>query len=115
MTRLGATTDPRPVLDLIAIGLAPYQAKVLVALVGTDEPLNTLAIAERSGVPRTSIYKAAEWLVEADLAYPVPHERGSSVWAADGWDDTLHNLTEWAARRHGETLGRIDRLRGDVR
>lgn len=55
---------------LTDLGLPPYQAKVLLALF--DGPANSAEIAERSGVPRTSVYLTTDALIKQQPISPVP-------------------------------------------
>lgn len=72
------------------LGLRPYDAKVLVALVDIGQA-GTNELAEASGVPRTSIYKVMEDLDARGIVQVLPRCR-PAVWTTRGWKAILDTL-----------------------
>ena len=96
--------------DLQALGLRPYEAQVLLALVraGTAD---SAALARLSGVPRTSIYQVMAGLTAQGLAEEVP-SHGPATWLCRGWVavfDRLDAMREEAHRSHRARTARLRR------
>lgn len=89
------------------LGLSHYEARVLDALatMGTG---NTVEIAERSGVPRTSVYVACATLVEAGLIGRELTVRPPSRWVSGGWGDVRVGLITRENARNREQMNLID-------
>ena len=88
-------------LELQELGLRPYEARVLLALLRAGSA-NSAQLAELSGVPRTSTYQVMEALTEQNLAERVP-THGPAVWTCGGWEavvDALDAAEEERLRQH---------------
>lgn len=72
------------------LGLTPYEARVLVALLRVGSA-TTLQLARVSGVPRTSTYQVLESLHSQGLAVAVPGE-GPARWTSLDRDQILERL-----------------------
>ena len=93
------------------LGLPPYQARVLLALIASSPyPATSYDLAERSGVPRTSVYLTAEALVNQGLAEVVT-DRGVRRWRTGSWDDVANVLARLSVNRYEADLTRVARLR----
>lgn len=96
------------VQDLQALGLRPYQARVLVALVDAGTA-NSATLHTASGVPRTSIYKVMDDLIKLGLVHPVQVAGcGPAVWATNGWESVL---TQFETNAVADLIGFRDRVR----
>ncbi len=87
--------------DLQELGLRPYEARVLLALLRAGSA-NSAQLAELSGVPRTSTYQVMEALTDQGLAERVP-THGPAVWTCGGWEkvvDVLDAAEEERLRQH---------------
>lgn len=87
--------------DLQELGLRPYEARVLLALLRAGSA-NSAQLAELSGVPRTSTYQVMEALTDQGLAERVP-THGPAVWTSAGWEavvDVLDAAEEERLRQH---------------
>jgi len=73
-----------------SLGLTPYQARVLVALLQSQSS-TCLSLARLAGIPRTSIYQVLDELDSRGLACRLPGE-GPAVWASVGRSDVLARL-----------------------
>lgn len=85
---------------------------MLLALLRTGTA-NTAALAELSGVPRTSVYQVMDSLTSQGLAGSVP-SHGSATWFCPGWEvvvDRLDAAREGEQRHH---LARTTRLRASL-
>lgn len=74
---------------------------------------SSAALAELSGVPRTSVYQVMEALTEQGLAQPVP-SFGPAVWTCPSWQeaiDILDAIEEEGVRQHHE---RTEQLRQEL-
>lgn len=94
--------------ELQALGLRPYGARVLLALLVAGSG-NSAQLAELSGVPRTSIYQVAEALAAQGLVEVVP-THGPAVWACRGWEavaDALDAAEEERLRQHHASTRRL--------
>jgi sugar-specific transcriptional regulator TrmB len=98
--------------ELRRLGLRPYAARLLAALL-YGGPGNSAALAERSGVPRTSVYSVADGLVELGLVVPVP-TTGPAVWASAGWAEVVDALDAAEEERVRLHRTRTERLRGEL-
>lgn len=90
------------------LGLSPYEARVLLALLQVGAA-NTAQIARLSGVPRTSSYQVLEALQVKHLAQRVPGE-GPATWTSVGRDEVLDRLDaaeEERLRQHRARSGRV--------
>jgi len=76
--------------ELRAVGLRPYEARVLLALLPV-EAADSATLATLSGVPRTSIYTVMATLTQRGLAEALPSD-GSMVWTSVGWRAALDAL-----------------------
>jgi DNA-binding IclR family transcriptional regulator len=109
------TTTPTPERALVALGIAPYQARVLAALIEVGQG-DSRELAVASTVPRTSVYAAVEALVEEGLAETVAR-LGPRAWTVPGhdlphrWAWVVRNLRAGEERRHADRLAAIDGLR----
>lgn len=110
------STKPEPgvslpealVRDLEDLGLSPYEARVVLALLRLGSA-NSLQLARLSGVPRTSIYQVVDGLSGKGLATRVPGDR-AAVWASPGRDEILERLhasEEERLRRHRERTAQV--------
>ncbi len=87
--------------ELQELGLRPYEARVLLALLRAGSA-NSAQLAELSGVPRTSTYQVMEALTDQGLAERVP-THGPAVWTCAGWEavvDALDAAEEERLRQH---------------
>lgn len=73
-----------------ALGLSPYAARVLVALLSVGSG-NSAELARLSEVPRTSLYPVLEELVAQRLAERLGGD-GPAVWASPGRDAVMDQL-----------------------
>jgi len=86
----GVALTPRSLSnELRRLGLRPYAAHVLAALI-YGGPGSSAALAERTGVPRTSIYSVADGLVELGVVVAVT--TGPAVWASAAWPEVVDAL-----------------------
>lgn len=99
-------------LLLEQLGLPPYQARVLLALLASAGPATSLDLAGLSGVPRTSIYLTVEALIGKGLAAPctLPGPGGARRWVASSWDAVGSTLRMNARADHEDRLRRIERF-----
>ena len=95
--------------DLEELGLRPYAARVLLALLEVGSG-NSAQLAELSGVPRTSIYQVVELLARQGLVTSVP-TLGSATWSCPGWAAVLDALDDAEEERLREHHLRTKRLR----
>jgi len=72
------------------VGLHPYEARVLLALLREGEA-GSLRLATVSGVPRTSIYPVMKTLTKRGLAEPVPGF-GAATWRSETWEAVVDAL-----------------------
>jgi sugar-specific transcriptional regulator TrmB len=94
--------------ELQELGLRPYEARVLLALLRAGSA-NSAQLAELSGVPRTSTYQVMEALTEQGLAERVP-THGPAVWTCQGWEavvDVLDAAEEERLRQHHARTSRL--------
>lgn len=110
-TRLGAELLESLAQELQGLGLPPYRARVLAALlrVGTA---NSSQLAEISGIPRTSTYQVLEALAEQGLAERLP-SIGPAVWTCHGWQEVVETLEaagEEQMRQYQARLGRLQKI-----
>jgi sugar-specific transcriptional regulator TrmB len=94
--------------ELQELGLRPYEARVLVALLRAGSA-NSAQLAELSGVPRTSTYQVMEALTDQGLAERVP-THGPAVWTSQGWEavvDVLDAAEEERLRQHHARTSRL--------
>lgn len=94
--------------ELQELGLRPYEARVLLALLRAGSA-NSAQLAELSGVPRTSTYQVMEALTEQGLAERVP-THGPAVWTCQGWEavvDVLDAAEEERLRQHHARTNRL--------
>jgi len=87
--------------ELQELGLRPYEARVLLALLQAGSA-NSAQLAELSGVPRTSTYQVMEALTDQGLAERVL-THGPAVWSCRGWEsvvDVLDAAEEERLRQH---------------
>ena len=98
--------------ELQRLGLRPYAARILAALV-YGGPGSSAALAERSGVPRTSVYSVAGGLVEQGMVVPVP-TNGPAVWASSGWEEVVDALDAAGEERFRVNRARTARLRREM-
>lgn len=99
--------------ELQELGLSPYEAGVLLALLRLGSA-NTLDLSRASEVPRTSTYQILEDLKSKRLAQRLPGN-GPAVWTCPGGDEVLERLDaaqEEQLRRHRD---RADLVRGSLR
>jgi len=91
------------------LGLRPYEAQVLVALVraGTAD---SGALARLSGVPRTSVYQVMEGLTAQGLAEEVP-SHGPATWLCRGWATVLDRMDAIREEEHRSHRVRTAELR----
>lgn len=106
----GAPTPELLRTELEELGLSPYEARVLLALLrlgsATTAQLETLA-----DIPRTSIYKVLNSLAVKRLAERLPVE-GSALWASVASDQVAERLYEAQEDAHAERLTQLrDRSR----
>lgn len=96
------------------LGLSPYGARVLLALLQRG-PSSIAQVAEESGVPRTSVYPILEELASKRLVEQVARGRGA-VWACPGTDlvfDRLDAAQEERLRRQQARTARLRRVLSD--
>jgi len=101
--------------ELQELGLRPYEARVLLALLRAGSA-NSAQLAELSGVPRTSTYQVMEALTEQGLAERVP-THGPAVWTCQGWEavvDALDAAEEERLRRHHARTSRLRQAMAEV-
>ena len=101
--------------ELQELGLRPYEARVLLALLRAGSA-NSAQLAELSGVPRTSTYQVMEALTEHGLAERVP-THGPAVWTCQGWEavvDVLDAVEEERLRQHHARTGRLRKAMAEV-
>jgi len=99
---------------LADVGLTPYQSKILVALVAHDGPADSATIAALSGVPRTSVYKAAATLYVIGLVTVSTRGPGgvgtAARWEAAPWQVTCQRLYKHLERNYTVRARSVDRL-----
>lgn len=98
---------------LVELGLPPYQARVLLALLAAPGPATSEDLAGSGRVPRTSIYRAVDALIRQGLAAtePAVHGQPRAVrWRASSWDDVASTLRVNARGRYVDELARIRRF-----
>jgi len=101
--------------ELQELGLRPYEARVLLALLRAGSA-NSAQLAELSGVPRTSTYQVMEALTEQGLAERVP-THGPAVWTCQGWEvvvDVLDAAEEERLRQHHARTRRLRQAMAEV-
>ena len=101
--------------ELQELGLRPYEARVLLALLRAGSA-NSAQLAELSGVPRTSTYQVMEALTEQGLAERVP-THGPAVWTCQGWEavvDVLDAAEEERLRQHHARTSRLRQAMAEV-
>lgn len=76
--------------DLEELGLSPYEARVLLALLQLGSG-NTFQLARISGVPRSSNYHILEALANKRVAVRLPGD-GPAVWACPSRDEVIERL-----------------------
>ena len=115
MTSRRILGELRPnVEQLAALGFTGYDAAVLSCLVQLGEG-DSSQIAAASGVPRTSVYGAAQRLVARGLALVVATRTGQR-WSIPGleprarWGRTSRRLVEEQHAAHADRLRRIATL-----
>ena len=91
------------------LGLSPYEARVLLALVRLG-PANTAQLARHSRVPRTSTYQVLEELSSKGLAQRLSVE-GPAVWAAPDREELFDRLDAAQEERLRQHRARTARLR----
>ncbi len=97
----------RLVYELEELGLSPYEARILLALLRLGAA-NTAQLARHSGVPRTSTYQILEELNQKGLAQRVSVD-GPAMWASAGRDEVFNRLDaaqEDKLRQHRERATR---------
>jgi HTH-type transcriptional regulator, sugar sensing transcriptional regulator len=72
------------------LGLSPYEARVLLALLRAGSS-NSSQLARLAEVPRTSAYAVLESLSDKGLAHRLPGD-GPTVWSTPGADEILERL-----------------------
>lgn len=101
---------PEPLLHgFQELGLSPYEARVLVALLRQGSA-NSVELARLSGVPRTAVYPVLQGLGERGLAERVSGP-GPAVWASRGRDQVISRLKAAAEDRLRLHRQRADDLR----
>jgi len=95
--------------ELQELGLRPYEARVLLALLRAGSA-NSAQLAELSGVPRTSTYQVMEALTDQGLAERVP-THGPAVWHCQGWESVVDALDAAEEERLRQHHARTSRLR----
>jgi len=101
--------------ELQELGLRPYEARVLLALLRAGSA-NSAQLAELSGVPRTSTYQVMEGLTAQNLAERVP-THGPAVWTSNGWEavvDSLDAAEEERLRQHHVRTLQLRKVLADV-
>lgn len=101
--------------ELQELGLPPYQARVLLALLWAG-PATSKTLAAMSGIPRTSIYPVMGALIELGLARRLPGD-GPAVWTCRGPDavvDVLEAAGQEDLRQHLARTGRLRRALTDA-
>lgn len=105
----------RPQVErLAALGFTGYDAAVLSCLVYLGDA-NSAQLAEASGVPRTSIYGAADRLVARGLA-EARDSRAGQRWSIDGetpgarWTRVTLRLADEARKAHAARLAALAAL-----
>lgn len=102
-----------PARSLIDLGLRPYEAKTLLALMEIVEG-NSAKLAEVSGVPRTSMYEVCRSLVAQGLAEEVA-TTGVARWRRIGsWADVHDRLANTERARSAAHLTRLARFYRDL-
>jgi len=94
------------------LGLRPYEAQVLLALV-REGTADSAALARLSGVSRTSIYQVMEGLTAQGLAEEVP-SHGPATWLCRGWDAVLDRMDAMREEEHRSHRVQTAKLRRDL-
>lgn len=108
---LAGPVPERLAYEFEELGLSPYEARVLVALLGLGAA-NTAQLARQSGVPRTSTYQILEELNRKGLAQRVSVD-GPAMWASAGRDQVFERLDaaeEEKLRLHRARTARVKEL-----
>jgi sugar-specific transcriptional regulator TrmB len=101
---------PEPLLrELQELGLSPYAARVLLALLRLGSA-NSADLARVSGVPRTSTYQVLEELSAKRLAARIPGD-GPAVWTTPGSAEVMERLDAAEEERLRQHRSRTARLR----
>ena len=95
--------------DFQELGLSPYSARVLLALLRLGSA-NSADLARVSGVPRTSTYQVLEELSARRLAARLPGN-GPAVWTTPGSGEVLERLDAAEEERLRQHRARTSRLR----
>ncbi len=98
--------------ELQALGLRPYSARLLLALLCAGSG-SSAELAELSGVPRTSVYTVMEALTQQGLAEVVP-TFGVAVWTCAGWEEVVDILDAAEVERLRQHHERTERLRQEL-
>lgn len=98
--------------ELQALGLRPYGARVLLALLQAGSA-NSAQLAQLSGVPRTSIYQVMEALAEQGLVESVPTQ-GPAAWTSQGWEKVVDALDAGEEEQLRQHHARTRRLRREL-
>lgn len=99
-------------VEFHALGLRPYAARVLVALLSAGSA-NSAQLAELSGVPRTSVYQVMDALADQGLVECVP-THGPAVWTCSGGDAVIDALDAAEEERLRQHHARTERLRQEL-
>ena len=97
--------------ELEEMGLSPYEARVVLALLRLGSASGA-QLARVSGVPRTSVYSVLEDLVTKRLVERLPGEK-AAVWASPGRDlvfDRLDAAQEERLRAHRARTARVRQI-----
>ena len=105
--------DYRAETTLRKVGLTRDQALVLIALV-EHGPASSVVLSVACGVPRASVYAAAETLISMGLAVTLA-ETGPKRWAAPPWPDTCQRLLAHLADCHRERWAAVVDLEEKLR
>ena len=98
--------------ELQELGLRPYAARLLLALLQVGSGTSS-QLAQRSGVPRTSVYQVMEPLIQQGLVEAVPTV-GPAVWTCPGWEEVVDILDDAEEERLRQHHQRTERLRQEM-
>jgi len=91
-----------------ALGLTPYQARVVVALQQAGSS-SCVDLARLSGIPRTSVYQVLDELDSRGLASRLPGN-GPALWGSIGRKAVLARLIDLEAERLDNLKNRAERV-----
>lgn len=108
-TPKGATVMESLRRELEGLGLPPYQARVLAALLQLGTA-NSNELARLSGIPRTSTYPVMEALAAQDLVERLP-TLGPAEWTCRSWKTVVKALEADGYERMRQYEAQLGRLR----